>query len=78
MPKYIRLSEQVRQALARCGKSRYRISQQSGIPAPTLSRFARGLAGLSLPTLDALAACLGLEVRVAKSGRPKPRKRPKR
>jgi hypothetical protein len=40
----------------------YRISKLSNIPQPTLSRFARGKAGMTLPTLDRLAAVLRLRV----------------
>ena len=58
----VKLSDQVRQAVGGSGLSRYRICKLAGIDQATFSRFMAGKAGLSLPTLDALADVLGLDV----------------
>lgn len=58
----VKLSDQVRQAVAGSGLSRYRICKLARIDQGTLSRFMAGKVGLSLPTLDALADVLGLDV----------------
>ncbi len=42
--------------------SRYRICKRAVIDQATFSRFMAGRVGLSLPTLDALAEVLGLDV----------------
>jgi hypothetical protein len=60
--KYIPLSDQIRQAVARCGHSRYAISQATGIAESTLSRFVAGERGLPMKTLDKLAAYLDLHI----------------
>ena len=62
--KRTKLSEQVRQAIDTCGKSRYQISQDTGIDQATLSRFMNGKRGLSIPILDCLGEYLGLEITV--------------
>ena len=47
----------------RCsGMSRYLLSQRSGVPEASLSRFVRGMGGLSLASLDRLAEVLELRV----------------
>ena len=58
----VKLSDQVRQAVGGSGLSRYRICKLAGIDQATFSRFMVGKVGLSLPTLDALADVLGLDV----------------
>ena len=60
--KRIKLSDQLRQAIDTCGKSRYAISQETGIDEATLSRFIHDKGGLSIPVLDTLADCLGLNI----------------
>jgi len=52
----------LRTALERCGESRYRVAQNTGIPESTLSRFAAG-ATLHGENLDRLCRYLGLELR---------------
>ena len=58
----VKLSDQVRRAASRSGLSRYRICKLARIDQATFSRFMAGKVGLSLPTLDALADVLGLDV----------------
>ena len=60
--KRIPLSDQLRQAIDGCGKSRYEISRETGIDQATLSRFMNDKGGLSIPVLDRLADCLGLNI----------------
>jgi hypothetical protein len=73
------LSDQLREAVERSGKSRYRISAETGIPQATLSRFIRGLAGLGLENLDKLCQCIGARLVLdPKSPRPKVRKTTKK
>ena len=58
----------MRHEVDRSGLSRYRICRLAGIDQASFSRFMAGKVGLSLPTLDALADVLGLDV-VAGAGR---------
>lgn len=60
--KQTKLSEQVRQAIDTCGKTRYVISQDTGIDQATLCRFMGGNGGLSIPVLDTLGEYLGLRI----------------
>jgi len=60
--KPVKLSEQVRQAIETCGKTRYQISQDTGIDQATLCRFMGGKGGLSIPVLDTLGEYLGLRL----------------
>ena len=55
--------DQIRQAVRSSGMSRYYLSQLSGVPEASLSRFLGG-AGLSMESLDAVADVLGLGVTV--------------
>jgi len=71
------ITEQLRRAIERSGKSRYRISQESGIAEAVLSRFIHGERDLKLDTADRLCAALGLQV-VLKAKRKPGRKKPKR
>jgi transcriptional regulator with XRE-family HTH domain len=63
-----KLSDQIRHAIETCGRTRYQISQETGVDQATLSRFANGKGGLSIPVLDRLGHCLGLELRPIKAG----------
>ena len=65
--KRIKLSEQVRQAIDTCGKTRYQISKDTGIDQATLCRFMGGKGGLSIPVLDTLGEYLELEIRQRKA-----------
>ena len=69
--KQIKLSEQVRQAIDTCGKTRYQISQDTGIDQATLCRFMGGKGGLSNPILDTLGKYLGLRIVADKPSRKK-------
>ena len=60
--KPLKLTEQVRQAIATCGKTRYQISQDTGIDAATLCRFMGHKGGLSNPILDTLGEYLRLRI----------------
>ena len=58
----IRLSDQIRRAVAASGLTRYRISKITGIDQAVLSRFMAGKVGLSMSALDRLADALELDV----------------
>jgi hypothetical protein len=60
--KRIRFSDQIRQAVDTCGKSRYEISKDTGIDQATLCRFMGHNGGLSIPVLDKLADYLDLNI----------------
>ena len=62
--KRTKLSGQLRHAIDGCGKSRYVISQDTGIDQATLSRFMNGKGGLSIPILDTLADYLDLDITI--------------
>ncbi len=65
------LIEDIRQAVEASGKTRYRIAKDSGIAESQLSRLMSGERGLSIESLEQLAACLGLEITI----RPKRRRK---
>ena len=56
------MSERLKDAIANCGVTRYRIAQDTGIEESALSRFVSGERGLSMEALDRLLEYLGLEV----------------
>jgi len=53
---------QVRRAMERSGKTRYRLAREAGLAESQLSRLARGMRGLSVEGLERLAWALGFEV----------------
>ena len=55
-------SDSLRQEIKDCGETRYQISQETGIDQATLSRFMHKKGGLSIPVLDRLADCLGIQI----------------
>ena len=61
--KQLPLSDQLRQLVADCGITRYRISQDTGIDQAVLEKFVNGKRGISLSTLDVLGEYLSLEIR---------------
>ncbi len=63
LPKF---SEQIKQAIDGCGKTRYQIWKETGIAQSTLSEFMAGGRGMSMANLDLLAECLGLQITVKK------------
>ena len=52
-------SEQLRQAILKCGLTRYRISMETGIKLNQLSRFINAKSGLSIKNIDKLLCCIG-------------------
>jgi transcriptional regulator with XRE-family HTH domain len=69
-----KVSDQIRNALAGAGVSRYAIAKQIGVSQALLSRFVNGGGGISLDVVDRLAGLLGLRVVVGPEQRPeKPR-----
>ena len=62
--------DDIRKAIEASGKSRYRISQDTGISEGRLSGLMAGTKGLSIETLERLVKYLGLEIVI----RPKRRK----
>lgn len=56
------IAEQLRRAIERSGKTRYRISLESGVSQAVLSRFVNRQRELSLANVDALCEALGLRV----------------
>lgn len=57
-----RLTDQLRRELRQSELTRYRIWQLTGVDQAVLCRFLNGSQGLSAPSIDALAECLGLEL----------------
>jgi transcriptional regulator with XRE-family HTH domain len=61
------VSEQLRHVIETCGKTRYRIAQDTGIDEATLSRIVNDAAyEPKAGTIDTLAKYLGLELRKKK------------
>lgn len=57
------ISDQLREAIERSGKTRYRISLETGITQSQLSRFVNDPAvSLSLANIDKLCECIGAEL----------------
>jgi cyanate lyase len=57
-----KLTDQVRQAMADSGLTRYRIAQETGVSEATLSKFHLRQRGLSMEALDAVGECLQLQI----------------
>lgn len=64
------VSEQLREAIEGYG-SVYRVAKDSGIPQSTLQRFAAGDRGLSMESIDRLAAFFEMHLTRPKRRRPK-------
>ena len=58
----MKLSDQIRQAIEACDKTRAEISRETGVDEATLCRFVQGRHGLLMETLDRVAECIGLRV----------------
>jgi len=57
------ISDQLREAIERSGKTRYRISLETGITQSQLSRFVNDPAvHISLANIDKLCECIGAEL----------------
>ncbi len=69
-PRYVSISDQLRQVILDCGQTRYAICKATGIGQDVLSRFIHGERGLSMEVLDTLGEYLGLRI-VADKPRPK-------
>jgi transcriptional regulator with XRE-family HTH domain len=65
----VTISNQLRKAIEKSGKTRYRLSVESGIDQATLSRFIKHGTGLSLANVDKLCECIGAELRFKKPKR---------
>lgn len=57
------MTDEVRESVEQSGMSRYAICKATGISEAAMSRFMRGQRGLTLYTLDRLAAFLDLHIR---------------
>lgn len=68
--KKILLTDQLRAAIDQCGLTRYRISKETGISEPSLSKFYLGQRGLSMDALNALADCLQITIHVGRKAEP--------
>jgi len=58
----VKLTDQVRRIVERCGQTRYQIARATGISEATLSRLASGERFLSPKALDKLGEYLGLRI----------------
>ncbi len=56
------LTKQLRAAIRQSGLTIYRIAKDSGIPQPTVQRFAAGKRDMYLETADKLAAYFGMRL----------------
>lgn len=72
----MKLTDQLRDLIRTCGKTRYRISQESGVPQSTLSRFMSGTE-MSTAALDRLAPVLGLKITTTAAKTPRPPQTPR-
>ncbi len=57
-----RILDEIRRAIRRSPKTRYRLWKETGIPESQLSRLMTGEKGLSFDSLERLAEALGLEI----------------
>jgi transcriptional regulator with XRE-family HTH domain len=58
----MKLTDQLRQAVADCGLTRYEIAKQTGIDESALAKFYNGHRGLSMEALNALGEFLQLKI----------------
>ncbi len=63
----------IRKAIAKSGKTRYRLWQETGISQAQLCEFLHGRRGMSIENLETLAKALGLEITVRPAKRKKGR-----
>ena len=63
----VALIDQIRGAVRKAPVSQNRVALAAGLDKGSLSRFARGLRGLSEPSLNRLAGVLGLRIVADKS-----------
>ena len=62
MAKKRTFSDDLRRAIQRSGKSRYRISQDTGVSEAVLCKFMQAERGMLLPSIDKLYGYLGLRL----------------
>jgi hypothetical protein len=60
------ISNQLRQAIEDSGLSAYRLAADSGVNVAAILRFKAAERGLTLDSVDRIAAALGLELRSTK------------
>lgn len=63
------MTDVLKTAIERSGKTRYQIAQDTGILQTSLSRFMRGETSLRLDKADVLAEYLGLELVKKRKGK---------
>jgi transcriptional regulator with XRE-family HTH domain len=63
------LSDEIREAVRRSGRTNYDIARDMNVTPPTLWRFTQGQSGLSLALLDRLAEALDLHITVGRRRR---------
>ncbi|UCC99946.1 MAG: helix-turn-helix transcriptional regulator [Phycisphaerales bacterium] len=63
------ICDELRQAIMKGKKSRYRLWKETGIEQAALSRFMSGKTGLNIETLEQLAPALGFELVLRKKKR---------
>ena len=71
MPTKQPISETLRQAINESGLSFLALEKATGVLRQSLMPFARGEAGINVDAADKLAVYFGLELRPAKSQKPK-------
>ena len=69
MSKSKSFADTIRRAIGRGGRTRYQISQESGVNQAVIGRFVHGERNLNLLTAERLCIVLGLELRAVKSKR---------
>jgi transcriptional regulator with XRE-family HTH domain len=63
------LSDEIREAVRKSGRTNYDVAKVMGVCPSTLWRFTQGQQGLSLASLDRLADVLDLHITVGRKGR---------
>jgi transcriptional regulator with XRE-family HTH domain len=64
--KRLTVTDELKKAIEESGLTRYAICQRSGVTEAAMSRFMNGQRGLTLRSLDRLAALLNLHLRKGK------------
>lgn len=63
----VTISDALKEAVRRDGRTPYRICKEAGVCRISLSRFLRGKAALSTRTADQIARVVGVELRKRES-----------
>jgi transcriptional regulator with XRE-family HTH domain len=61
-----KLTDQLRQVIDDCGRTRYEIAKRTGIDESALAKFYNGRRGLSMEALNALGEFLQLKVKLGR------------